>query len=129
MIYITFCRGLLEQCSEVWSGSLTDENKQDLERCQIYAMKIICKNYTSYKASLRKMNMEDLESRRLKLLTRFSKKSVQHEKMRSFFQPNINTYNTRKKEKYKVTQANTKRFQNSCIINMQKIENEQAQLS
>ena len=93
------------------------------------AVKIICKKYTNYLDCLRKLDMEDLETRRWKLLSRFSKKSVQHEKMKVFFELNHNLYNTRKKEKYKVTKANTKRFQNSSIIQMQKIENDRAKIS
>ena len=123
LIYTTFCRGLLEQCCEVWSSSLTQDNKNDLERCQMSAMKIICKNYTSYSDSLRQLDLEDLETRRLKLLSRFQAKSMQHEKMKMFFKINENTHNTRNKEKYKVIKANTKRFQNSTIIQIQNIAN------
>ena len=122
LIYTTFCRGILEQCCEVWGGSLTEENEYDLERCQISAMKIVCDNYINYADSLRKLDLEDLRTRRLKLLGRFTKKSINHEKMKIFFQPNINhQINTRYKEKYKVMQANTDRFKFSSIIQMQHI--------
>ena len=64
--------------------------------------------------------MEDLETRRQKLLHRFAKKSVQHEKMKHYFQENtkIHKMETRKVEKFKVIRANTDRFQNSSVIQM-----------
>ena len=42
-IYITFCRPVLEQSCELWTGSLTTENRKDIERCQKTATKIILK--------------------------------------------------------------------------------------
>ena len=124
-IYITFCRPILEQCSEVWSTSLTNENKLDLERCQVSAIKLICKNYTNYTDSLRKLQLESLDSRYQKLLYRFSVKSVEHEKMQHLFKPNNKTHSmkTRHPERFQVTKANNIRFQNSSIIQMQHIMN------
>ena len=44
--------------------------------------------------------------------------------MKKYFQPNENhKINTRYKEKYKVMKANTERFKNSTIIQMQHIAN------
>ena len=43
-IYITFCRVILEQSCVLWSSTLTEENKVDLERCQKVALKIIWGN-------------------------------------------------------------------------------------
>ena len=40
-IWIVYCRSLLEQSAVVWSSSLTQLNKNDLERTQ----KIICQTY------------------------------------------------------------------------------------
>ena len=124
-IYITFCRPILEQCCEVWATSITIENKLDLERCQMSAIKLINKHYTNYKDSLRSIGLEDLESRRQKLLYRFATKSIQHEKMKHFFQENKKIHNmeTRHTDKFQVIKANTARFQNSTIIQMQHMMN------
>ena len=84
-VYVTFCRIILEQSCEVWTGSLTKENKIDLERCQISAFKLICKKYTNYQNAQKELQLEDLESRRQKLLLRMAKKSVDHEKMKHLF--------------------------------------------
>jgi len=40
-IYKLFCRSVLEYAAPVWAGALTNKNKQDLERVQRNAMRII----------------------------------------------------------------------------------------
>ena len=122
-IYITFCRILLEQSCEVWSSSLTNENKMDLERCQISATKLICKKYKNYQSALLELQLEDLETIRRKLLVRMARKSVSHEKMSHLFELNPKTHNmsTRRAEKYKIYRANTERYRNSSVIQMQHI--------
>ena len=40
-VYVTFCRMILEQSCEVWSGNITKENKIDFGRCQIAAFILI----------------------------------------------------------------------------------------
>ena len=84
-------------------------------------MKLICKNYTNYTDSLRKLKLENLETRYQKLLYRFSIKSVKHEKMKHLFKLNNKTHDmkTRHTEHFQVIKANTERFQKSSIIQMQ----------
>ena len=53
LIYIQYVRSILEQSCVVWHGSLTAENKVDLERVQKNALIIILRNdYTHYKRSI-----------------------------------------------------------------------------
>ena len=40
-IYFLYIRSLLEQSATVWHSSLTEENRNDLERVQKTALKII----------------------------------------------------------------------------------------
>ena len=55
-IYILFVRSILEQSAVVWHSSLTEENRNDLDRKQKYAMKIIQQEkYKGYKKSLAKL--------------------------------------------------------------------------
>ena len=42
-VYILFVRSILEQSATVWHSSLTQENKEDLERVQKSAFKVILK--------------------------------------------------------------------------------------
>ena len=41
IVYVLFVRSILEQSATVWHSSLTQENKEDLERVQKSAFKVI----------------------------------------------------------------------------------------
>ena len=65
-IYVLFIRSILEQSATVWHSSLTQENKDDLERVQKTALKVILQdNYKGYKNSLAQLEIETLENRRI----------------------------------------------------------------
>ena len=52
-IYLTFIRSVLEQSAVVWHSSLTKKNRQDLERVQKAAIRVIMgKSYSRYKNGL-----------------------------------------------------------------------------
>ena len=75
-IYVSFVRSLLEQSCTVWHSSLTDENRNDLERVQKCALKIILKNkYKNYQNALNLLELENLENRREFLCLKFAKKA------------------------------------------------------
>ena len=133
MILVTFLphteftlSNCLEQSAVVWTLSLSLENIQELERFQRNSVRIIDKNFTSYEKSLKKLNLISLLERRNILSLKFAKKCISHPKMKENF-PLNNTYNkgmdTRDKEKYFVTHANTERFRNSAIPFMQRLLN------
>ena len=42
--WITYCRSALEQSAVLWSSSLSQENKDDLERTQKSFAKLVLKN-------------------------------------------------------------------------------------
>ena len=51
-IYLTFIRSVLEQSAVVWHSSLVKRNKNDLERVQKAALRVIMgKQFTNYKNS------------------------------------------------------------------------------
>ena len=81
-IYILFVRSILEQSATVWHSSLSEENKNDLERVQ---------------------NLENLNDRRENLCLTFAQRSSRHPKMRKMFPFKEKTYrtSTRNPEKYK----------------------------
>ena len=73
-IYLSYVRNLIEQSSVLWGSTLTEENKQDLERVQKNACRIILGNkYTHYEESLKIIGLETLEERRVNLALRFVK--------------------------------------------------------
>ena len=60
-IYILFIRSILEQSSPVWHSSITEENKDDLERIQKSAVKIILQEkYKGYSQGLAQLGLEPL---------------------------------------------------------------------
>ena len=122
-IYKLFVRSQLEQSAVVWSSSLSDQNKADLERVQRSALKIILgPKYRGYRNAL---NLETLEERRENLCLRFAKKCVRNDKTKSMFPLNKKAHimKTRDFEKFEVQHANTDRLRKSAIIYMQNLLN------
>ena len=57
--YILFVRSQLELSAVVWSSSLTDQNKADLERVQRLTLRIIFgQKYKGYSNALNALNLE-----------------------------------------------------------------------
>ena len=72
---IQYVRSILEQSCVIWHGSLTAENKLDLERVYKNALRIILRNdYTHYKKALENLNMDSLDDRRDKVCLKFALK-------------------------------------------------------
>ena len=125
-IYILFIRSILEQSAVVWSSSLTIHNKNDLERIQKSAVRIILGNeYKDYKSSLTRLDIQTLEERRNNLCLNFARKFTKSEKLKHMFplKKTKHEMKTRHKEKFKVKHAKTERLKRSAVIYMQKLLN------
>ena len=133
-LWIIYCRSQLEQSSIVWSSSLTQQNKDDLERTQKSFVKLILKNKfntekeNAYEDCLTRLNLQTLEQRRKLLSLNFAKNSTNHEQLKDLFTEKKNIKNTRNPEKYEVPFSNTERMKNSSIIYMQNLLNSNEQL-
>jgi hypothetical protein len=91
-IYILFIRSILERPAAVWYSSLSEDNKNDLERVQKTALKVILKEkYCGYQG-LANLDLESLECRRENLCL----------KLKHMFplNPKYHDMKTRNKEKY-----------------------------
>ena len=122
-IYFSFVRSHLEKSATLWHSSLTEKNKNDLERVQKTAVKIILgNNNINYKEGLLKLDIDDLSTRREKLCLDFAKKCTKHPKL-SYMFPTTNKTKGRKSNKYVVQFANTERLKQSAIIYMQNLLN------
>ena len=118
-LWIIYCRSVLEQSAIIWSSSLSQENREDLERTQKSFAKLVLKQeYDNYETALLKLNLQTLEQRRKELCLNFAKDSIKNDTLSDLFPTNDNQYKkeTRNKEKYRVTHANTDRLRNSSII-------------
>ena len=125
-IYFLFVRSVLEQSATVWHSSLTQENKDDLERVQKSAIRIIMGNeYKGYQKSLDKLDMETLDARRDSLCLNFALKTAKNPKMKKMFplKHKHHVMQTRQPEKCDVQHENTERLKKSSIIYMQNLLN------
>ena len=75
-INITFIRSLLEQSCTVWQSMISQENKNDLERVQMSAFKVIMKHeYVNYQNAKNRLEMISVEERRANLCKHFAHKN------------------------------------------------------
>ena len=72
--WILFCRSVLEQSCVVWGTTLTQENKDDLERTQKTFSKLILREkYKNYDNALMLLDLDTLEKRKQDLIIKFAK--------------------------------------------------------
>ena len=123
-IYILYIRSVVEQYATVWHSSITSGEKNDLERTQKVALKIIFGNsYTTYRDALQSAGLETLSARRTRLCLNFAKKCIKHERTKAMFPLNQIPVETRNREFFKVTNAKTERLAKSAIPYMQRLLN------
>ena len=109
-IYMLFVRSQLEHSATVWHSSLTQENRDDLERVQKSAVKIILgEKYQGYKKGLESLNLDTLEERRENLCLKFAIRSSNNEKTARMFAQNQN-YIIWKLEKQKNSKFNLQKL-------------------
>ena len=128
-MWILFCRSVLEQSCVVWGTSLTQENKDDLERTQKTLAKLILREkYKNYDHALVLLNLDTLEKRRQDLCLKFAKNGTKSDKLCDLFPIKDKKHNmqTREEDKFKVTFANTNRLKHSSIVAMQNMLNDDA---
>ena len=126
-LWKTFCRSILEQSCVLWDGGLTAENRRDLERTQkTFARLVLEENYRNYKRALTVLQIPTLQDRRKELTLRFAETGIMDGTLTDLFPRKQKRHNmeTRTGTSYKVTHANTTRFQNSPVITMQRMLNE-----
>ena len=121
-IYLTFIRSVLEQSAVVWHSSLTKKNRQDLERVQKAAIRVIMG-----KNGLKILKLDTHEKRRELLCLRFAKDCIKTEKVKNLFPLNISKHamKKRKQKKYKTNKQNTNRLKKSALPYMRKLLNDE----
>ena len=110
----------------VWHSSLTMKERNDLERVQKSALRVILGDkYISYKNALNVMRMDSLEMRRQNICLKFAKQCIRNEKLRNIFPRNYSSHSMEKRsgEKFVVKKALTERYKRSAIPNMQRLLN------
>ena len=123
-IYILYIRSVIEQSAVVWHSSITKGERNDLERTQKVALRIMLgSNYSSYNDALNFTGLETLADRRQKLCFNFAKKCVKNNATAWMFPEKYQLVDTRHPEKFLVTKAKTDRLRKSAIPYMQKLLN------
>ena len=125
-IYILQVRSKLEQSAVLWHFGLTEKNRNDLERVQKSALRIILgKRYTSYSDALKLLDMKSLEERRQFLCLKFARKCLEVKKLRKMFPKKLTMHEMSKRnfEHHKVNRTLTKRYLNSAVPQMQRLLN------
>ena len=123
-IYVSYIRSILEQSAVVWHFSLTEENKQDLERVQKTCLKIILKGrYRDYNSSLDLLDLEDLNTRREKLCQKFAQQSAKNATLNFETNNKLHNMETRNEDKFKISFCHTERLKKSSIPQMQRMLN------
>ena len=81
-----FCRSVLEQSCVVWGSSISKENEEDLERAQkSFAKLVLREKYQNYESALRRLDLEDLGSRRKTLMLKFCRRNDPYLVVASFW--------------------------------------------
>ena len=126
IIYCQYIRSMLEYNSSVWFSNITEEEKEDIERVQRCAVKLILNSdYSTYENALTQLNLQNLSDRREMLALRFAKKCTRHERFADMFPLNDDLgMELRNGEQYYVKFASTGRLKDSAIPTMQKLLNE-----
>ena len=126
LIYNQYIRSILEFNSNVWFSSISNEEREDIERVQRIACRIILKDdYENYDKALEKLNLQNLSERRQMLAGRFAVKCTRNDRFKELFPLNSIT-GVRDSEKYAVKFAHTDRLKDSSIPAMQRILNKSA---
>ena len=114
-IYIVQIRSGLEYCVPAWNSSLTEEDKNEIERVKKTALKIIYgETYTDYETSLDLSQLESLEERRKGLCKTFALKCTLNKNHRKLFKKN-NNINLHHPTKYEVPFCRNERYKKSPI--------------
>ena len=101
VVYSKQIRSILEYAVPVWHSFLTGQQPLDLERIQKFAFSIIVgDDNRSYRVALKSLNMETLQSRRVKLCSEFATKFSKSTKFSRWFKVKDEAFNTRQKKKY-----------------------------
>ena len=110
----------------MWHSSLSLADRQDLERVQKSAVKVILgKDYVNYDEALSELKLESLEKRRETMALKFVKKSLENKNFSKLFplREVKHGIRVRKSEKYVINQSRTKRHQESAVPYLQKLLN------
>ena len=125
-IYTMYVRSVIEQSSVVWGSSITESEKSALERIQKCSLRLIynsnkhrlAEGYVPYSELLTRSGLSCLNTRREKLMQKFSDRCIQNQKTQHMFPENPNYMSKRRPERFKVPFSYHQRLAKSAIPTM-----------
>ena len=114
---------MLEQAVPYWGPLITKRESNMIERAFKTGLHIIYQEqYKTFTNALRLSKMKRLSSRRKDTIFKFIRRATANPKFESWFQPNQQTYPTRRtKAKYKKVETRTVRYERSALPTMSKM--------
>ena len=107
-------RSVLESNCVVYHSMLTQDNTNDIERIQKIVFRVILDHrYIDYHQACLSLNVQTLQTRRIKLSLPFGLKCLSSDKFKHIFKPNITHTSIRNPDKFDVPLARTTRYYNS----------------
>ena len=130
-VYTKQVRSVLELAVPAWQPSLTISDKNNLERVQKCALKIIYGHeYQSYTSSCESANLLSLEDRRVKMCKAFALKALKSDKFSKWFNLNRKKNYTRHRAPvFQPVVSRTTRFEKSPIHYLTRLLNQEFQPS
>ena len=119
-------RSKLDQSAVVWHSSLSQKNRNDLERVKKSAVRcILGDKYKGYENALKKLKLVTLEERREQMCLKFAKQCLKLDKIKGLFPKNHSFHTMLKRcpEYCKVMKTQTEIFRKSAIPSMIKMQN------
>ena len=110
----------------MWHSSLTLADRQDLERVQKAALKVILRGeYEDYEQALGVLNLESLNQRRESMALKFVKNGLKDPQFSKLFPLRESKHGmiARNSEKYFVNKSNTLRHKESSVPFLQRLLN------
>ena len=117
-IYVMYIRPVLEYASPIWSSAITIQQSGDIERVQKRACRIILRGYESYNGALEELGIPSLESRRVDLLSSFSRRLLASSRHRDLLPASRNQRtgrNLRNANTLHIPMCRSTRYQQSVI--------------
>ena len=125
-VYHSVTRAIIEFCAPVYSGMLTGEQVNRLEKMQEKCLKIIYGHELCYEKLLEKSGLDTLQVRRKTLCVNFAKKCADYARFASWFPPH--SYNCdmvlRSRPTFQENLATTNRRYNSPVYYLRRLLNE-----
>ena len=125
VLYCIFVRPALECNSVIFHPMLKIHQEDGLERLQKMVVRLCYGRYESYTATREAMNISTLKERRARACEKFAAKALANPRFKEkWFVPRDEIdQELRRRQPYVVNRARTLRYQQSPLVNLQKIAN------